>query len=126
MLRRTLLLLMLAPVVSCASGGQSAGPSRNRDIITAEEVARTTFSTAYEVVESLRPEFMRSRSTSMGTGQSDNAVVYIDGVRAGGLNELRRVPREQIQEIRYLSGSDATTIYGTGHVGGAILVTTKR
>jgi hypothetical protein len=96
-------------------------------VITAQEIAALTVVDAYEVVEKLRPEFLRSRGpSSIRNARPDYAIVYIDGVRAGGLSELRRVPRGVIAEIGYMAAADATTRYGIDHSGGAILVQTNR
>ena len=123
---RPALVLSFVILAACASSSGTQGPARQRNLITAAEIATIQTGSAYDVVQSLRPEFLRARGTSAGTGVQEFVVVYVDGVRAGDPNELRRVPREVLQEIRYLSGNDATTMYGTGHGGGAILVVTKR
>jgi outer membrane receptor for ferrienterochelin and colicin len=52
--------------------------------------------------------------------------VVVDGARFGELEELRRIPAEDVERIHFLRGPDATTIYGTGYGGGAIEVTTRR
>lgn len=125
MLRPAVALTSLLVLAACASA--PAGSSRDRDRITVTEIEATNVANAYDVVQALRPEFLRSRGvSSVRSGSPETAIVYVDGVRAGGLGELRRVPREQLEEISYMSGSDATTMYGTGHGGGAILVVTKR
>lgn len=125
MLRPAVALVGLVTLAGCSSA--SAGSVRDRDRITLAEIDGTHGANAYDVVQALRPEFLRSRGVaSIRSATPQYAIVYIDGVRVGPLGELRRIPREQVEEIRYLSGSDATTVYGTGHGGGAILVTTKR
>lgn len=125
MLRPAVALTGLLVLAACSSA--PAGSSRDRDRITVTEIEATNVASAYDVVQALRPEFLRSRGvSSVRSGSPETAIVYVDGVRAGGLGELRRVPREQLEEISYMSGSDATTMYGTGHGGGAILVVTKR
>lgn len=125
MLRPAVAFIGLLALASCSSA--PAGTSRDRDRIILEEIEATPVANAYDVVQALRPEFLRSRGVaSVRSGTPEYAIVYVDGVRTGGLGELRRVPREQLEEIRYLSGNDATTMYGTGHGGGAILVVTKR
>ena len=113
-------------LAACASSGARTAP-RERNVISAEEIATLTVMDAYEVVEKLRPEFLRARGVgSLRSRQPDLPVVYVDGVRVGGLNELRRVPRTLLAEIGYLHAADATTRYGIDHVGGAILVLTNR
>jgi outer membrane cobalamin receptor len=114
-------------LAACASSGSQEGPARRRDTITAEEISGLQVTSGFEVVQQLRPEYLRTRGVqSMRSAGTQMAVVYVDGVRQGGPEALRQVPRESIQEIRYLNGSDATTQYGTGHGGGAILVRTRR
>jgi hypothetical protein len=50
----------------------------------------------------------------------------VDGTVRGELDELRRFNTYNIETMRYLSASDATTKYGTGYMGGVIEVTTIR
>ena len=50
----------------------------------------------------------------------------IDGSRAmNGVEALRNINVDQVQEIRHLNSRDATMQYGTDHGAGAIMVTTK-
>ena len=80
-----------------------------------------------DVVQALRPEYLRTRGLrSMSATEPQGAVVYVDNVRRGGPESLRMLPRESVLEIRYLNGADATTMYGTNHGDGAILVRTRR
>jgi hypothetical protein len=44
----------------------------------------------------------------------------------GGLDVLEGLYVREIQEMRFLSASDATTRYGTGYPGGIIEVVTRR
>ena len=48
--------------------------------------------------------------------------LYIDGARRSGVDELRSLRGPDIQQMEFMSASDATTRFGTGHQGGAILV----
>jgi hypothetical protein len=52
-------------------------------------------------------------------------AVYLDGVRVGGLDELRRLRADTVALMEYMSPSDATNRFGTNHDYGAILVTTR-
>jgi hypothetical protein len=53
-------------------------------------------------------------------------VLYVDGGRRGGVTDLRSLRPAEIAQMDYMSASDATTRFGTGHSGGAVLVTTRR
>ncbi len=121
---RTALILVVG-LAACASRGPAAD-RRDRDVITFDEIARSELVDAYEVVQALRPEFLRTRgSASIRAPEPIEAVVYIDGVRAGPPDTLRRVTRAVLREIRYIDSREATTRFGTGHRGGAILVITR-
>jgi hypothetical protein len=106
-----------------------------RNLITAEEIAtRPGEGNAYDLIRSLRPAWFNTRGVASGNlsgngigGVTDNAgiAVYLDGVKMGGLDQLRSIEADRIQEMRLLSASDATMKYGTGHPAGAIEVSTK-
>ena len=135
---RSSLVLLVAATVACASGsggGSSTddarvvgapGDRRSRDLLTAADIQQAGSSTIYDVVQRLRPAWLRTRSVGTTRSTPQYAVVYLDGARIGGLESLRRVNSTDVQTIRYLSGPDATTRYGTGHDGGAILIDTKK
>lgn len=115
-------VLLLAITVACATSGGSRAATGGRDVITREEILAANVSTAEEVVRRLRPEFLRSRGQSSADPNANRPVVYVDGVRAGGPEALRNIAANDVREIRYISAADATTRYGTGHVGGVIEV----
>ena len=106
---------------ACASTTRAGGGSR--DIITVDEIERVNVSNAMEIVERLRPEFLRGRGrVSVAQPDAQYPVVYVNGVRAGQLEALRSITASDVHEIRYISAADATTRYGTGHTGGVIEV----
>ena len=106
---------------------------RNR--ISAEEIAtRPGEANAYDLIRSLRPAWFNTRGVASGNlsgngigGVTDHAgiAVFVDGVKMGGLSQLRSIQADRIQEMRLLSASDATMKYGTGNPAGAIEVATK-
>ena len=119
-----LALLVLAAAAACASRGVTVPPSG--DVISAEEIDGIQVATAYDVIQRLRPEFLRSRGRiAGGVAGSQSPVVYVDGVRAGGLDTLRGIAARDVAEIRRIGAADATTRYGTGHAGGVIEITTR-
>jgi hypothetical protein len=142
-LTRTLLIgAALAGVGGCASSGTAgqAGepqtttvsapvPRQRKDpnVITEAELTSRPTLTARQAIEQLRPQFLRTRgTTTLGNAQTADVIwVYVDGTRMGTLEVLNNIGVHEIREIRYLSPSEATNRYGTGHVQGAILITRK-
>ena len=95
------------------------------DYITRREIAEVEHATnAREVIEVLRPAFLRPRISPSRGAQGETASVYVDGVRYGGLDALQGIESAQINEIRYFKPADARLYFGPDHVGGVIAVTT--
>lgn len=119
--------LLISPTFACASG--EAGPRGSGTLIEAEAIEGvTSANSAYDVVRTLRPSWLRSRRgqdsfTDPGAGL---AMVYVDGRRFGGLNALQDIAPGDVEEIEYLRPQDATLQFGPDHDGGAIMVRTKR
>lgn len=114
-------------LLACASGQGSDGPSRNRNVITLEEIEAQPTSTAYELVQRIRPNWLRVRGpNSIRSSNPSLPLVYIDGVRSGDLDALYRVSTQIVREIRFINGRDATTRWGLDHGGGVIMVHTGR
>lgn len=119
---RGVVLAGLVLALACSSS-RGAGPGGNRNVITSDEIRALNVSTAMDVVQRLRPEFLRGRGrASIQDPAAQFPVVYVDGVRAGGIDALRTIGATDVLEIRYINSTDATTRYGTGHTGGVIEV----
>jgi hypothetical protein len=68
----------------------------------------------------LRPRYLTTRRSDADIAP----VVYLNNLRLGTPDQLSTMPADGVTEVRWLSAIDATTRYGTGHAGGAILVFT--
>ena len=101
--------LLLPGVWLVAGGCVKAGgaPARfgGSDVITFEEVRETSANDAYQVVQLLRPRWLRPRAApSLTNAAGGYARIYVDNVPLdGGTRELRTVPVGDIREIRYIS-----------------------
>ncbi|HJR62621.1 MAG TPA: hypothetical protein VJ803_02905 [Gemmatimonadaceae bacterium] len=127
-MRRRLLLLFLlvAPLAACASTPTPVSPESSSHI-TADEIASLNATTAYQIIQRTRAEFLHSRGpVTILTGASSSPIVYVDYVRYGSVSALRGISASDVAEIWFLSSRDATTKYGMGHAAGAIEVITKR
>ena len=107
-------------LVGCASSGggssRPAGATSTR-IVEAELVPLGQIS-PLRAIERLRPQWLRTRS-------GDAPILHVDGARRSSLNDMNSYQLSEIERIEYMSANDATTRYGTGYSGGAILLYTK-
>lgn len=118
--------VVVAAAAACSTTARTGGPSPSRQTLLADEIQSVAATTAYEAVSRLRPEWLRRRGQiSIQDPSAGEVVVYLDGVRYGGPRSLGGIRAEIVQQMEYLDASDATTRFGTGHGGGAILVRTR-
>lgn len=115
-LARALVLCALAATTACATSAREV--QNEPAVLTGEEIASVSVATAYDAVARLRPGYLRPTG-----GQS--RVVYMNTHIVGGVEALRDIPAFRVREIRYLSPREATERLGSGHEGGAIVVTTR-
>ena len=111
-------------------------PKARPNLISEAEIAEVggTIENAYLLIQRLRPSMLRARSASMSMSNDassssvdrNDVQVYLDNQSMGGIEGLRNIQVSQIKEIRLLTASDATTLFGTGNTGGAIQVIGKR
>lgn len=111
-----------APPPAQADEGTRERPRRAADrrrLIGEDEVERASVATAYELVQGLRPQWLRS---------SDDAriMVYLDGRRLGPPETLQSIPRADVARVEYFDAVEAQQRWGTGHPEGAINVVTRR
>jgi TonB-dependent Receptor Plug Domain len=110
---------------ACSAGRPGAGPApRRSSVITRAELDRVPGASVFDAVQQLRPTWL-SRPTAPTLNGDNPVMAYVDGQQFGTVADLRGLPTEQVERIEFISASDATTRFGTGHPSGAILVTTK-
>ena len=127
MRRSTLTVLVLQLVLAaCAPNGQSASPVGGRpDLLTEEQLRSQSYTTAFEAVSSLRPQWLRTRGVDSFRAPTQ-IQVYLDNMRLGGVNSLQQIPSVAVYWIRWYDGLDATARWGLDHGQGAIYVSTSR
>ena len=118
-------LLVLLILVACGATSP-ARRSASSDVLSREEIEVSRATNAYELLQQLRPQFLRNRGAqSVNDPRAGYPVVYINDMPHGDLEILRSVSVREIDEIRFISAADATTRWGTGHTGGVIQVRTN-
>jgi hypothetical protein len=117
-----LAMALVLAVSACASGGGSGDGAKkrgSRNHITFEEIDNLDVVDCYQAVQRLRPTWLVTRTGAF-------PAVFNNGTQQpGGINALRGIPINDVEEIRFLSARDATTRFGTGYLSGAILVKTR-
>ena len=87
------------------SAAASRGTSR---LIVRAQLEQLAGESASWAVETLNPRWLQARTVSVNYGPS-YARVVVDGTVRGELAELYRMSTNNIETMRYLSASDATT-----------------
>ena len=100
------------------------------DYVTSIEIEGTTASSAYDLINRLRPRWLQPLPAgSLGAVRSQVIVVLVDGVKIGGKEGLRSVSATGITTMRYYDAARAATVLhdvGSDPIAGAIVITTSR
>ena len=137
--------LLIVATSACAAKAPASGSSddvrapstRNRDLITQQDLAADPTLRAQsvlEVIRSLRPQFLNDHGTNtmQATGMSDpdagKVHVSIDNGRIVPLSELSTMHANDMLEIRYLNVAQAMQKFGTAARQGPVIlvITTPR
>ena len=118
---KILLTILVTIIISCTSTVPSNKPMKQRNKILQEEIVELKgVNSAIDIINVARPNWLRS-----GVGTSSNISVYQNGMYIGGLSELNYISVQTIIDMKLLSPSEATTIYGTNNMLGAIEIRTR-
>jgi phage protein D len=117
------LALLLVALSACATGA-SSGTSMNANRISRAEIEEAGPSNAYDLIQKLRPVWLRWRGSTSFTQETD-VKVYLDGTGMGEREALRTIDTHNIESIEYFDARRATARFGSGHVNGAILIRTR-
>jgi outer membrane cobalamin receptor len=130
--RATLLLLLAIGASGCAHAKAERAVLAPGKTFTADDIARSGATTAWEVLrrsgshislsDGTVPVGRRGRSSIV---LSNPPLVYIDGARLVEFNNLRQLPADHIDSMRILSGIEATPLYGTNAGNGVIEIRTR-
>jgi hypothetical protein len=98
----------------------------NSNVLKAEEFDGSTAIDLMALVQEFRPTWLHSRGVSSIRDQSAGQLrVYLNGVSAGDVNQLREIRVSDVKELRFLPAAQAHARYGVGHEGGVIEVVTR-
>lgn len=126
------LATLLATPAALSAQDEPQRPRSTPNLITTVEIEERapTAQHAQEIIERLRPQWLRPRRGAVSLSGMTTAPairVYLNDIRQqGGTDVLRTILRDEIIELRFVTGVDASARYGVDHELGAILVRTQR
>src|SRR5512140_859822 len=123
-LPRVAVSLALCVSAACAASAPTNRSKEDITLITREQIQELRFSTAYDAVKGLRSNWITNRGPESFRYPSE-VQVYLDGVHMGGVATLQDIASPPIQSIRFISGIEATSRWGTDHGKGVIFVSTR-
>ena len=136
-------MFVLVATLACAAAAGAQNPSdvtRNSNQIVREELQAASAANAYELVQALRPQWLREKdhqtirtqqvlrpglqgSTVIGTaGDEPEILVYINDSRFGSVDALHDIPISGLASLEFISPAKATLRWGAGHTKGVIVV----
>ena len=122
-------LAIIVILTACASSGAAGGDRHSADQVTYAEIAGSSATNAYALIERLRPNWLRAPAVaSIGGGaRTQIVVVYLDGHRLGDLESLRTLSVNGIHSMQWLDAARAATVLneiGSDPIAGAIVIKT--
>ena len=136
-------MFVFAATLACAAAAGAQNPGnvkRNSNLIVQEELQGAQATNAYELVQALRPQWLREKSYETirtqqverpnGRGRIEVAttsaepeiIVYINDTKFGNVDALRDIPATGLGSVEFVSPAKATMRWGAGHTKGVIVV----
>lgn len=121
-----LLVGLLVSMASCGPYRRSRGGGTN-DLILRSEILQVPDRSAFGVIRLLRPRWLQARIQATPQNPTPAyAHIYVDNIAYGPIESLYDLSSNMIDRINFIGSLDATTLYGTGFMGGVIHVHTLR
>ena len=84
----------------------------------------TQQATVFDALRQLRPRWLSSRGGAR-VGRNLSVTVYMGRQRMGTVDFLRTLDPQAVRDVRFYTGSEATTIFGTDAAGGVIEISRR-
>ena len=131
-LGRNRAVISLVPFLLClgACASTAPRPTGSADKLTKVEIAESGANSAYDVLTRLRPAWLSPARLTMSGARAgtQTLLVYLDGIRLGGVETLRTLSASQITSMEFLTATRAASEVrdvGTSPVGPVIMVRTR-
>jgi outer membrane cobalamin receptor len=124
--RLALVVVLSIAVAACHQGGRGGGGDSLRNVITQEQIDSSSAANVYDLIMRTNAGFLRDRGkTSIKMNQHERAVVFLNGQEYGIPETLRNMPINRLSEIRFFTGTEAVSRFGSQYGGGVIQLTSR-
>ena len=122
------LMVVLAGATACASTKEGSGSGQRMDLLTREQILGASATNLFEVVQRLRPQWLRV-STTRSFNLDSEIVVFQNEMQLGGPDALRQLVPELAYEMEWVDGVKAASmlpgLMSGRHIEGVIIVRTR-
>lgn len=122
---RWFLVIGLAFAQACTGTSGNRRTAPDHSAISTAELEASPYANVFEVVQALRPNWLRLKGPTSFRGV-EYVRVYLDGSLLGAPEQLRLVTTRSIASVRFFDGVAATQRWGLDHGQGAIVVSTRQ
>jgi hypothetical protein len=126
---RWLTPLVFVALSACTSPQLTPTPrGGDPQLITEDEVVASFATTAFELIHSLRPNFLSYRGETSFNKSTSRPYpnIYVDDQPFGTVSILHSIPASDVSSVRLYRSGEAMTKYGTGNAGGVIAIVTRK
>ena len=119
-MQRWMTCALLAVVTACgpAVGGGTVARGGSR-LISEAEIQQATAPNMLELVQQLRPSWIQPRAVANSRGFP---TVYVGSQELGPVERLREIGTDNVREVRFMNGPEASSRFGAGVPYGVIQV----
>jgi hypothetical protein len=120
-------VVLFSIVAACAGGPKPTATDTGSNLISQSELDAAGPVTAYDAVQRLRPSYLRSRGPTsvVNAAARTRPVVFVNATEYGEVESLRTFPASRVQTIRFYSGPEAVTKFGSTYGAGVIQLTMR-
>ena len=126
------LLLALPALPAChhSTTATDKKPAMRRrtsgDLLTLEDIQSRDWTSIYELVSTLRANWLNLRGSDTINGPQESVKVLLDGVPIGGIEQLHQQSVAGVQYVQYFDPVSASGRWGLGFGKGAIYISMRR
>jgi hypothetical protein len=119
-------LFLVVAIVACAPPSTATRLAHSPRAITLEEISIAGASNVDDLLRRRRPLMLLPRAPRSGGNLTEvTPMVYVNGMRAGGIDVLHLIPAATVLRVELLTETEADSRFYGQHPGGVIALVTR-